>query len=36
MACGYDVEQRLLPLAFSVMAGEENVANLGWFYAVGA
>jgi hypothetical protein len=29
-ACGYDAEQ-LLPLAFVVIAGEESVANWGWF-----
>jgi hypothetical protein len=27
MACGYDAEQQLLPLAFAVVAGEESVAN---------
>jgi MULE transposase domain len=31
MACGYDVEQQLLPLAFAVVVGEESVANWGWF-----
>jgi hypothetical protein len=31
MACGYDTEQQLLPLAFAVVAGEESVANWGWF-----
>jgi MULE transposase domain len=31
MACGYDAEQQLLPLAFAVVAGEESVANWGWF-----
>jgi hypothetical protein len=31
MACGYDAEQQLLPLAFVVVAGEESVANWGWF-----
>jgi hypothetical protein len=27
MACGYDAEQQLLPLAFDVIAGEVSVAN---------
>jgi hypothetical protein len=27
MACGYDAEQQLLPLAFAVVAGEESVTN---------
>jgi hypothetical protein len=31
MACGYDVEQQLLPLAFAVLAGEESVTNWDWF-----
>jgi MULE transposase domain len=31
MAYGYDAEQQLLPLAFAVIAGEESVANWGWF-----
>jgi hypothetical protein len=31
MVCGYDAEQQLLPLAFVVIAGEESVANWGWF-----
>jgi MULE transposase domain len=31
MACGYDAEQQLLPLAFVVVADEESVANWGWF-----
>jgi hypothetical protein len=31
MACGYDAEQQLLPLAFAVVAGEKSVANWGWF-----
>jgi hypothetical protein len=31
MACGYDKEQQVLPLAFAVVAGEESVANWGWF-----
>ena len=31
MACGYDAEQQLLPLAFAVVAGEESVTNWGWF-----
>jgi MULE transposase domain len=31
MACDYDAEQQLLPLAFDVVAGEESVANWGWF-----
>jgi hypothetical protein len=31
MACGYDAEQQLLPLVFVVVAGEESVANWGWF-----
>jgi hypothetical protein len=31
MACGYDAEQQLLPLAFVVVAGEKSVANWGWF-----
>jgi hypothetical protein len=31
MAYGYDVEQQLLPLAFAIVAGEESVANWGWF-----
>jgi MULE transposase domain len=31
IACGYDAEQQLLPLAFAVVAGEENMANWGWF-----
>jgi MULE transposase domain len=31
MACGYDAEQQLLSLAFVVVAGEESVANWGWF-----
>jgi hypothetical protein len=31
MACGYDAEQQLLPLAFAVVASEESVANWGWF-----
>jgi hypothetical protein len=31
MPCGYDAEQQLLPLAFIVVAGEESVANWGWF-----
>jgi MULE transposase domain len=31
MTCGYDAEQQLLPLAFDVVAGEESVANWGWF-----
>jgi hypothetical protein len=31
MVCGYDAEQQLLPLAFAVVAGEESVANWGWF-----
>jgi hypothetical protein len=31
MACGYDAEQQLLPLAFVVVAGEESVANWGRF-----
>jgi hypothetical protein len=29
MACGYDVEQQLLPLAFAIIVGEENVTNWG-------
>jgi hypothetical protein len=29
MAYGYDAEQQLLPLAFTVVAGEESVANWG-------
>jgi hypothetical protein len=31
MTCDYDAEQQLLPLAFAVIADEENVANGGWF-----
>jgi hypothetical protein len=31
MACGCDAEQRLLPLAFVVVVGEESVANRGLF-----
>jgi hypothetical protein len=31
MTCDYDAEQQLLPLAFAVVADEENVANGGWF-----
>jgi hypothetical protein len=31
MACGYDVEQQLLPLAFAIVAGEESMINWGWF-----
>jgi hypothetical protein len=31
MACGCDAEQQLPPLAFAVVAGEESVANWGWF-----
>jgi hypothetical protein len=31
MACGYDAEQKLLSLAFNVVADEESVANWGWF-----
>jgi hypothetical protein len=31
MACGYDVKQQLLQLAFAVVVGEESVANWGWF-----
>jgi hypothetical protein len=31
MTCGYDAEQQLLPLVFAVVAGEESVANWGWF-----
>jgi hypothetical protein len=31
MACDYDAEQQLLPLAFVVVADEESVANWGWF-----
>jgi MULE transposase domain len=31
MACGYDAEQQLLPLAFVVVTGKESVANWGWF-----
>jgi hypothetical protein len=31
MACGYDAEQQLLQLVFVVVAGEESVANWGWF-----
>jgi MULE transposase domain len=31
MACGYDVEQQLLPLTFAVVANEESMANWGWF-----
>jgi metallophosphoesterase superfamily enzyme len=31
MACGYDAEQQQLPLVFAVVAGEESVANWGWF-----
>jgi hypothetical protein len=31
MACSYDAEQQVLPLAFAVVAGEESVANWGWF-----
>jgi hypothetical protein len=27
MTCGYDVEQQLLPLTFTVVAGKESVAN---------
>jgi MULE transposase domain len=27
MACGYDAEQQLLPLAFAVVTDEESVAN---------
>jgi hypothetical protein len=31
MACGYDAEQKLVPLAFVVVANEESVTNWGWF-----
>jgi hypothetical protein len=31
MACGYDVEQQLLPLTFVVVADKKSVANWGWF-----
>jgi hypothetical protein len=31
MACGYDAEQQLLPLAFVVITCEESVTNWGWF-----
>jgi hypothetical protein len=31
MTCEYDAEQQLLPLVFVVVAGEESVANWGWF-----
>jgi hypothetical protein len=31
MICDYDAEQQLLLLTFVVVAGEENVANWGWF-----
>jgi hypothetical protein len=31
MACGYDTEQQLLPLAFVVVADEENLTKWGWF-----
>jgi hypothetical protein len=31
MACGYDVEQQLLPLAFAVVTCEKSVTNWGWF-----
>jgi hypothetical protein len=31
MTCGYDAVQQLLPLAFVVVASEENVVNWGWF-----
>jgi MULE transposase domain len=31
MICGYDAEQQLLTLTFAVVAGEECVANWGWF-----
>jgi hypothetical protein len=27
MACGYDAEQQLLPLAFAVVTCEESMAN---------
>jgi len=30
MACGYDAEQHVLPLAFAIM-GEETLENWGWF-----
>jgi hypothetical protein len=29
MACGYDAEQQLLPLAFAIIAGEGSVSNWG-------
>jgi hypothetical protein len=31
MVCGYDVEQQLLSLVFAIVAGEESMANWGWF-----
>jgi hypothetical protein len=31
MIYGYDAEHQLLPLTFAVIAGEESVANWGWF-----
>jgi hypothetical protein len=31
MACAYDAEQHLLPLAFAVVAGEESGENWKWF-----
>jgi hypothetical protein len=31
MTCGYDAEQQLLPLAFTVITSEESVTNWGWF-----
>jgi hypothetical protein len=31
MAYGYDAEQQLLPLVFTVVASEESMTNWGWF-----
>jgi hypothetical protein len=31
MAYAYDAEQQLLPLTFTIVVGEKNITNWGWF-----
>jgi hypothetical protein len=31
MAYAYDAEQQLLPLTLTIVVGEKNITNWGWF-----